>query len=112
MPLHKDEQLDNGADTRASRRDRTKGTGSQARQPRNLPPRDEDPHKDFYSDEHPEIPKIRRASRDYDSHPSSSRYPATRASEIETEYSRHVSPSQRQKSSYEGQKQYAKPMSQ
>jgi D-alanyl-D-alanine carboxypeptidase len=108
MPLYNDD----GADTRASRRGRSWETNPQAQPPRNLPRRDDEPHEDFHSDEHPEIPKIRRASRYLDSYPSGSHYPATRASEIETESTRRVPPSQKQKKLYEGQKQYPKPMRQ
>src|SRR5215468_873129 len=101
MPPHKDERFDEDIDTRVSREDRVRGTDSQGgdkptplRQPRNLPQRDEDPHGDFYSDEHPEIPKIRRASLYLDSHRFSADHPATRASGVDTGHVRSVPPVQ------------------
>jgi D-alanyl-D-alanine carboxypeptidase len=109
MTTHKDEQFDVGADTRTSLRGRSRGTSPQAQQRRNLPQREEGPHEDFYSDEHPEIPKVRRASLYLNPDSPSSRHPATRASGMEAESMRRVPP-RRQKKSYEDQERSSKPL--
>ena len=54
MSARKDEQFDDTAHIRASRRELAQGTKPQARSPRNLERRDDASRKDFYSDEHPE----------------------------------------------------------
>jgi len=100
MPSYSDEQFDDVADTRASRRRRV------IQQPRNLPEREEHPREDFYTDEHPEIPKIRRASLYLDPQTSSSHRPATKASGVETEHARRGQSPQRRKKQYEEQYEY------
>ncbi len=110
MTTHKDEQFDDGADPRTSRRGRAQETSPQTQQRRNLPQREEGPHEDFHSDEHPEIPKVRRASLYLDPHSSSSRHPATRASGNEAESIHHVPASRRQKKPYEDRERPSKPL--
>src|SRR5947207_2167331 len=95
MPPHKDEQFDDSADTRASRRGQARRISPQARQTHDLPQREEDFPEGFYSDEHPEIPKVRRASLNLDKQQSSTHHPITRASRIEKEHISRVSTSQR-----------------
>jgi D-alanyl-D-alanine carboxypeptidase len=109
MTTYKGEQFDEGADTRTSRRGHAQETSPQTQQRRSLPYREEDPDEDFYSDEHPEIPKVRRASLYLDPHSSSTRYSATRASSNETESIYPVSASRGQKKPYKGQERPSKP---
>jgi D-alanyl-D-alanine carboxypeptidase len=75
MSSHKDERFD----TR-------EGRAYRAQRPRTLARKEQSPREDFYSDEHPEVPKVLRASLHLDPHL------ATNASEIEKGRVRRVSP--------------------